>query len=114
MEKRLLCIFCFIVFLFILACTSTSEKPECYNSESTSEGVIVHGFGSVGWIQNTNSFPVRIKEVWIFRGENTLWIKVFQPGEKLGQFISHQHGFYIYDLNGIEMGWIQPTKNGPK
>src|SRR3989344_696157 len=103
--------------LLLIACDSTSvkpgrERPENLSSESVSAGVIIHGYTSPGWIQNTNSFPVRIKQVWIFRGETTDWLDVFQPGEKRPQYISHQHGFHIYSLEGAEIGWIRPERNG--
>lgn len=88
------------------------KRPENLNSESESAGVVIHGYTSPGWIQNTNPFPVRIKQVWIFRGETTQWIDVFQSGDKQPQYISHQHGFYIYSLDGVEIGWIKPECNG--
>ncbi|MFA5070099.1 MAG: hypothetical protein WC528_02355 [Patescibacteria group bacterium] len=89
-----------------------SKDPEFLNSESAAAGIVVHGYCTSGWIKNTNSYPVRIKEVWIFKGETTDWIDVFQPGEQRPQYISGQHGFHIYTLDGIEVGWIHPVRNG--
>lgn len=103
-----------VISLSLIACDMrpADQRPENLNSESSSVGVIVHGYTSPGWIQNNNSYPVRIKRVWIFRGETTEWINVFQPGEKRLQYISHQHGFHIYLLDGTEVGWIKPEQNG--
>jgi len=72
-------------------------------------GITVHGYCKKGWIRNDNDFPVRIKQVWIFKGETTQWIKIFQPGEIYHQYISHQHGWHVYTIDGVEIGWIRVT-----
>lgn len=90
------------------------NKPSYYNAESSSGGIVVHGYCVDGWIKNTNDFPVRVKNVWQFRGETTKWIHTFQPGEIKRQYISHQHGFYILTLDGIEIGWIEPKEMGSR
>ncbi len=108
---------CAIALLLLFAACDlrpAEQRPENLNSKSSSAGVVVHGYASPGWIENTNPFPVRIKQVWIFRGEFTEWINEFQPGEKKHQYISHQHGFYIYSLDGAEIGWIRPEQNGSR
>lgn len=108
--KLLIIFFCFIIIIVGLLEVNTPPKIE--TSETKNSGVIVHGWESDGWIENTNDFPVRIKEVWIYRGETTVWINIFLPNQKIEQFISQQHGFHIYTLDGIEIGWIQPIRNG--
>lgn len=114
MEEKLKIVYVLILALLLAACSfkPCEERPENFNSESVAAGVVVHGYASPGWIQNTNSYPVRIKQVWIFHGEATKWIDAFQPGEKRQQYISHQHGFHIYTLDGVEIGWICPVQNG--
>jgi|GEM_PF-5670042 len=92
--------------------TPSEKRPENLNSESVSAGVIVHGFCSPGWIKNVNPFPVRVKQVWIFQGETTKWVEVLQPNEEIPLYVSHQHGFHVYSLDGVEIGWIRPWQNG--
>jgi hypothetical protein len=105
-----------VASLLLSACDmrNAEDKPENYNSESVEAGVIVHGYTSPGWIQNTNPYPVRVKEVWIFDGETTDWVETLQPGEKIPSYISHQNGFHIYTMDGIEVGWIRPYPNGQR
>jgi hypothetical protein len=74
--------------------------------QKSSAGVTVKGYSANGYIENKNSFPVKVREVWVFSGERTKWIKVFQPGERKNQFVSHQHGFYIMDMNDKLLGYI--------
>lgn len=93
-----------MVGFFCLTCFQCNPGP----AEVSSAGVVLYGWASDGWIKNTKDFPVRIKQVWIFRGETTEWIEVFEPGQIRHQFISHQHGFHIYNTNGVEIGWLRP------
>ena len=88
--------------------------------QSDSGGVVVEiqssstFFGSsVGYVENTNKFPVRVKEVKVYshEGECTEWLKVFQPGERVDLYInSEPDRFYVYDMNGVEIGFIIPRK----
>ncbi len=103
-----------VLSIVFAACDTTpaEKRPENLNSESMSAGVVAHGFTSPGWIQNQNMFPVMIKQVWLFHGESTQWVKVFQPGEKQFQYINHQYGYHISSVGGNEIGWIKPERNG--
>jgi hypothetical protein len=89
------------------------QSPEYLHSESSEAGVVVHGYCTMGWIQNTNDFPVNIKQVWVYKeAERTVWSKEFPPGKKLEQpYISHQHRFYVYNMDGGEIACITPVKN---
>lgn len=100
-----------LLYLFILSfALAACGNP---NAETKSAGVVVHGYESAGWIQNTNTFPVRIKRVTVDRGESTKWIEVFAPGDKKQMcFVSAWSGFHIHTLDGVEIGWIKPEKNG--
>lgn len=100
------------ILLFLGNQPRAEERPENLNSESVSAGVIVHGHDSPGWIQNTNSVPVSITQVWVFRGETTEWTRVFKPMEKESRYISNQHGFHISTVDGGNIGWIRPYQNG--
>ena len=93
-----------ILLLFLWGC-----KPQVV-PEINEAGVVISGYAENGYIKNTNDYPVRVKQVWRFKGENTLWIKVFQPGEVKKQYMSHQYGFYICDLEGTEIGYIATYK----
>lgn len=59
-----------------------------------------------GWMENTNDFPVRIKQVWRFHGETAMKFRVLQPKQRVGQSIHHQYGFYILTMDGVEIGFI--------
>lgn len=106
------CLILFIGAIIICILGAQADYTERkYQKTATFEDakVIIHGCNTQGWIENTNEFPVRIKQVWIFNSsEKTEWIKVFQPGEKKYQYIHFQHGFYILNLEGTEIGWIDP------
>lgn len=108
-EKISLCIF---ILLLLAGCKSR------YEPTVEEAGIIVEGFNrSMGYkpngsITNMNNFPVRIRQVWIFKGETTQWVKVFEPYETKIQSISYQHGWHIYTLDGIEIGWLRYKLRG--
>jgi len=104
-----------IFLLIALDPVPTYKTAEYLNAESISAGVVVHGCNSSGWIKNENDFPVRIKNIsWITTNE-VGWIKVFQPNEISHQLlVGRQHGFHIYTLEGVEIGWVRPIPNGKK
>lgn len=115
MKRLIATVCCFIVLGLIGGCgTPKAETPEFYDAESVSAGVLVHGYCGGGWIKNTNDFPVRVKRVWISKGESTQSIDVLAPGEVHSLFVSHRHGFYVTTLDGVEIAWIRPNPNGPK
>jgi len=103
-----------ILTLVLIGCDMrpSDQRPENFDAETTNAGVVVHGYDCAGYIQNTNQVPVRVKQVWAFRGETTIWLKVFQPEEKQAQYVSNQNRFYVYDMNGVEIGFIYPSDNG--
>lgn len=89
--------------------TSANAVTSTVLPTQTSEGVVLHGCTQQekGWIENTNSYPVRVRRVWQYYGERTESINRLEPGAKLMlDKISHQHGFYIYTMDGVLVGWI--------
>jgi hypothetical protein len=105
-----ICLIC-VTSLFVVGCDKIN-----HDSETTSNGVVFHGYNTLsetddcGWIQNNNDFSVRITEVYVSdRGELTQWIKLIQPGEKISETMHPSYGFYIHDLNGVEIGFVRPT-----
>jgi hypothetical protein len=111
--------FAFASIVVLVATMALPTEPvqeiiEYSNSETRSAGVTVHGYATQGWIQNNNSNLVRVKQVWIFNGETTQWIKELKPGEKIDEYIDPQHGFYVLTKEGGEIGWIKPEKNGKR
>ncbi|HAM88450.1 MAG: hypothetical protein US83_C0004G0065 [Candidatus Falkowbacteria bacterium GW2011_GWC2_38_22] len=63
------------------------------------------------WIENTNSFPIRIRVVkfsGLDVGEETLSISRLEPKEKrnFGKTI-FTRGYYIYTIDGIMIGWLR-------
>jgi hypothetical protein len=108
----------FIVLLILdcifLSCCCGGNSSDYQYVVNQDAGVMVRGYCCDGYIQNLNDFPVIIKQVWQFRGETTQWIRKFNPGFRKNQYISHQHGFYITDMDGKEIGFINPQKEGCK
>ena len=86
--------------------------------QSDSGGVVVEITSSkwwsysIGYIKNTNEFPVRVKKVTIrpHDGECTDWLKVFQPGEEVDLRIDLGSKFYVYNMNGVLIGFIIPRE----
>lgn len=81
-------------------------------SKTESEGVVLHGHlttnGGSGWIENTNNFPVRIRQVrWTGHGDETEWMEFFEPmRERSIAYIDDQMQFYIYTKEGGLIGFI--------
>ena len=103
---------CFFVFVAIIAvpiilwvavdncCETRIIRKETNNVE------FVRKVLEKGYIKNNNDFDIRIKCVWIFKGETTVFIKKLKPKARIDMHISFQHGFHIYDMKGIEIGWV--------
>jgi len=92
----------------VLLCSLCSDNEPRKPVKWESAGVVI---SSEGWMKNTNDHPVRIKHVYIFRGEETKWFKVLQPGQRIGQSIYHQYGFYILTMDGVEIGYIHTDRS---
>lgn len=109
-KAFILLIFCSI---FLLSCCGGNPCRNTNNANVINQdaGVMVKGFSCDGYIQNLNDFPVRIKQVWQHPGETTQWIKEFKPGFRKSQYISHRHGFYVYNMEGQEIGFIKPQRS---
>lgn len=108
MKKRtLLGILAFVILIFILL--SGCIERSAYTIESN--GVTVHiNEGRInGRIENTNKFSVRIKQTSIgsFSTEHVDWIKVFEPNEIKDQTMHIQSAWYIYTMDGVEIGFIK-------
>lgn len=90
--------------------------------QSDSGGVVVKGYNSNGYIENTNVFPVTIKGVSYKGrcGECTNWVKLFRLGEKILQFIEGSElswegqAFYVYNMEGVMIGFVRPEKSKNK
>jgi hypothetical protein len=102
---------CFIL-LGIVGCRSKIK-----NVQFDDGGVVVSGYNSLGYIENRGDLPVRVRCVTIevHEGEITQWIKLIQPGPqyRVEQYIEctgHPQRFYVYDIEGILIGFIKPTK----
>lgn len=101
----------FLVVMIFAGCIGEWESKHS-NAKSSSEGVVVHGYDRHGRIENTNNFPVRVKKVWQFRGEETKWIKILNPGQSIPDFVGHRNGYYIFSISGQELGFVLPQANG--
>ncbi len=68
----------------------------------------IKGYNTQGHVKNIGNKPIKIKCVWVFRGESTQYIKIFKPNESKKQYISNQHAFYVLDIeNGNELNIIR-------
>lgn len=101
-----------VLSIFLVACDMSKEQ----NAESTSAGVVVHGCDASGWVRNNNRFPVRVKKVYLdctySCSEQTESIEVFQPTQKMFDYISRRDGYHVFSMDGAEIGWIRPYPNG--
>jgi hypothetical protein len=63
---------------------------------------------SLAYIENTNEFPVRVRQAWVFNSaELTQALYRLQPHERVDfPHVSLQERFYIYDLNGAIIGFF--------
>jgi hypothetical protein len=109
MEFRIKVLLALCLFWFGYAGESFGQSVKNTPCPSkSSEGVVLYGCNSSsGWIENTNKYAVRIRHVWQFNGETTLWINRIEPGERLqiGD-AGAQNGFYIYTMDGVMVGWF--------
>lgn len=102
-----------VLFTTLLAGTLVNVASSGTTSISQiSNGVMLRGCGddwsiSNGLIQNLNKYPVRIRRVRQGRGEFTEAIDLLDPRAKLSiREITNQHGFYIYTIDGVMVGWL--------
>lgn len=102
-----------LVFL-MLAFTGCSDGADITPQTQASEGVVLYGCSN-GWsntknafLENTNSYPVRVRSVRQGPGEITLSIDRLEPGVQfiLMKGITEYNGFYIYTMDGALVGWI--------
>ena len=108
-KKLILLIFTSLVIISILSgcCNNIQGTKTAYGVEITVDyAPPACGNEYSVWINNTNNFSVRIKQVWQFHGETTQWIDEFEPFETRHQEFDQQMGWHIYTINGTEMGWI--------
>ena len=120
MKTQKLALMLGVIALACLFAGCESKNLGIPNVTSDDGGVVVKGYNSKGYIQNTNEFPVRIRKIRIagYYGEVTSWIKKFEPGEKVEQYIRGRgwleeypsDGFYVYEMNGALIGFVVPTK----
>jgi len=116
MRKMLFRIVLVVVIVLVIilgalvhAFLNPDPKSECIH-KSSAKGVVVRGYNSPGWIENTNELSLRIKGVRVTRySEITYFIKELQPGETKGMYMHDDLGFHIYTLNGVEIEWIRPN-----
>lgn len=98
------------VLLAILLATGCIKRSDRFDGNALSQaaGVDVWGSTGVGEVYNTNPFPVRIKFVYQYRGESTIWLKYFEPGEHhaIEYMAPNYYAFYVIDTNGVEIGFI--------
>lgn len=97
------------ISIFIMGCTESNSASKDVVSDA---GVVVTGLGPKSTVENTNDFPVRIKKVQISGtiGEVPVWLKLFNPGDKIEDNIWKGNAFYIYSTNGVLIGLI-PCRN---
>jgi len=96
----------FFIFKGIYCDPPYTGPRTCYEDQvvnSTDAGVTLRGNGCRSWLQNNNEFAVRIRKVG---SEHTDWIKLFASEEKREMNIAFWTAFYIYDMNGVMIGYI--------
>jgi hypothetical protein len=93
-----------LLMLFLMNSANASQMPNV----KMSEGVILRGCGvGSAQLENTNNFPVRIRTVRQGSGEVTESIETLQrESKKKINRIDNNRGFYIYDMKGVMIGWL--------
>ena len=90
---------------------SASPSYKYYGKNCESEGVVFLSSGEINYLENTNSYPLRVRCVTQIKGETTNWIQLLAPSSMF-QLPQHSYqndfidGFYIYDIQGVLIGWI--------
>ncbi len=103
-----------ILLLSCLLCLCGCDRNRWYVS---TQSIYIEGSGRSGsfgcyggLITNISDKPLRIKQVWLFEGETTKWIKVVNPQQSIAlPSVSHQHAYHIYSLSGVEIGFVRPV-----
>lgn len=65
-------------------------------------------YGRCCLLENTNAFPARIREISLVQwfGEATEDMYTLEPGQQRQGLLLH-HSFYIYSLDGINIGFLK-------
>ena len=66
--------------------------------------------GTVGYVKNISCKQIRVKCISIGKGEFTEWIKVLEPNKTITTTVKSSYGYYIYNLEGIELSYLHATK----
>jgi len=120
MKTKYLMDFTIIVLMLIYGCgigsfPGSMERMEALHMIALSDngGLLVVGCNSSGYIQNANDFPIRVKMIKRARqfGECTRYIRILQPNEKIEHYMNDGFAFYIYTLDGTEIGYVRPYRN---
>ena len=115
MSREILIIITVMIVVLLIGCEDEGRLAEyhkkCKEVTTESAGVVVKGYNIRGSIHNTNEFPVRIKCVIVNdarASETTDWVQVYDPNQCKPENIFTMSGYYISDMNGVEIGWIKP------
>jgi len=74
------------------------------------QGVYVR-WGREGSVANQNSYPVKIKKVWVHGQDRTIaWQKIFDPGADYLEYNEPNAVFEIYSITGLEIGIVKAPK----
>ena len=133
MQKSILCymiklytvavVIVLIVILVVMACTNPDPPHNTVPSHTSMqsfptnamEGVVLHGCRGKNdnWIENTNTYLVRIRYVEVYhdKGEITRWMFSVGAGGKLplgslNNIYVERAGFFIYSWEGGLLGFL--------
>ena len=121
-RKTVLALLSVMFIILVTGCRTESSNPApAVEKTKTAAGVILHFSKSSdpfsdggGWLENTNSYPVRIKGVWVSaRSETTIAIDSVASGGKVkvkeisraGDIYTYRYCAYIYK-DGAEVGYL--------
>ena len=102
MNKKYLLLFILLLIILTTGCSGSSRTINKF--KTSSNGILVNG--TKNQITNISNHTLRLKLIWQFKGEETVWIKKLKPNETIKQKLDKQHALYIMNLKGVEIGFI--------
>ena len=114
--KFLLLLFALSVIAMFTFCERSANWQDCTplysGSQSRDAGVIVNGYCSNGYIENSNTYSVRVEAIVKEpNGAYIQWRRRLTPGESFSTQVPCDSEFRISDTNGETLGVIAPRAN---
>jgi hypothetical protein len=107
MKKAFVYLMCCVLIVIVSGCRKEEEARIPY-LKSDNGGVVVSGYNSNGFVENTNDFEVKVicyESIWDY-GEKFAWFKTLKGNEKIETYIKFCNIYYVYDSSGVVIGVV--------